>query len=162
MASSLLVGVGSGRIERIVVARIKAGVDLLDAVQEIVSREGIEKGVFISAVGGLRRAVFRGLKRLPKEFPVTDEDRLYLEIEQPLELLSVSGHISPREDGTPNIHAHFSAATVEGETIVTLGGHLTKGTITALKVAIAIAVVDDLPMRSVFGSHSQSEELVIG
>jgi len=162
MASSLLTGVGSGRIERIVVARIRAGVDILDAIEEVVAREGIEKGVFISAVGGLRRAVFRGLKRLPQEFPVTDEDRLYLEIEQPLELLSLGGHISPREDNTPNIHAHISACTVKDDTIVTLGGHLTRGTITALKVAVAIAVVDGLPMKSVYGSHSKSDELVIG
>jgi predicted DNA-binding protein with PD1-like motif len=162
MEDTLLEGVGSGRVERFVVARIKAGVDLLEAIEEVVRREKVQRGIFLGAVGGLRQAMFRGLRRLPAQFPVTDEDRLYLEVRQPLELLSLTGHISPREDGTPNIHAHLSACTVQGDTIVTHGGHLTKGTITALKVAIAIAVVDDLPMKSVFGEHSQSEELVIG
>jgi len=162
MEDTLLEGLGSGRVERIVVARIKPGVDLLEAIQEVVRREGVQRGVFIGVVGGLRQAMFRGLRRLPAQFPVTDEDRLYLEIRQPLELLSLTGHVSPREDGQPNIHAHFSACTVQGDSIVTLGGHLTKGTVTALKVAVAIAVVDGLPMKSVFGAHSQSEELVIG
>jgi len=157
----LLLGVGSGGIERIVVARIRAGADLLESIEEVIRREGINKGIFLSAVGGLRKAVFRGLRRLPVEFPVTDEDRLYLEIEQPLELLSLSGHVSPREDGQPNIHAHFSAATVNEDSIVTLGGHLTRGTITALKVAVVIAVLEGIAMRSVYGSESRSEELVV-
>lgn len=161
MVDELLLGVGSGSIERIVVARIRAGADLLDAMEEVIRREGIDKGIFLSAVGGLRKAVFRGLRRLPVEFPVTDEDRLYLEIEQPLELLSLSGHFSPREDGQPNIHAHFSAATVKDDTIITLGGHLTTGTITALKVAVVIAVLEGIAMRSVYGSESRSEELVV-
>ena len=161
MVDELLLSVGSGGIKRIVVARIRAGVDLLDAIDEVIRREGIDKGILLGAVGGLRRAVFRGLRRLPEQFPVTDEDRLYLEIEQPLEILSLSGHISPREDGTPNIHGHFSAATVEGDSIATLGGHLTRGTVTALKVAVVIAVLEGIVMKSNYGSESRSEELTV-
>ena len=161
MVDELLLSVGSGGIKRIVVARIRAGVDLLDAIDEVIRREGIDKGILLGAVGGLRRAVFRGLRRLPEQFPVTDEDRLYLEIEQPLEILSLSGHISPREDGTPNIHGHFSAVTVEGDSIATLGGHLTRGTVTALKVAVVIAVLEGIVMKSNYGSESRSEELTV-
>jgi predicted DNA-binding protein with PD1-like motif len=161
VVDELLLGVGSGGIERIVVARIRAGADLLNAIEEVVRTEGIDKGILLGAVGGLRKAVFRGLRRLPVEFPVTDEDRLYLEIEQPLELLSLSGHVSSREDGQPSIHAHFSASTVKDDGITTLGGHLTTGTITALKVAVVIAVLEGIAMRSVYGSESRSEELVV-
>jgi predicted DNA-binding protein with PD1-like motif len=162
MEESQLEGWGSGSIQRIVVTRIKGGVSLLEGIREVVRREGIEKGIFITGVGALQRAVFRNLKRFPREFPVTDKDRLYLEINQPLELVSLTGHVSPKEDGEPNIHVHFSASTVKGDTVVTLGGHLTEGTITSIKVAVAIAVVEGIPMKSRFSSRSQSEELIIG
>lgn len=162
MEESQLEGWGSGSIQRIVVARIKGGVSLLEGIRGVVRREGIEKGIFITGVGALQRAVFRNLKRFPREFPVTDKDRLYLEINQPLELVSLTGHVSPKEDGEPNIHVHFSASTVKGDTVVTLGGHLTEGTITSIKVAVAIAVVEGIPMKSRFSSRSQSEELIIG
>lgn len=161
MEDSLWEGVGSGCIERIVVARIKIGVDLLEGIQEVVRREKIKKGIFITGVGALQRAVFRNVKQFPQEFPVTDKNRLFLEINQPLELVSLVGHISPRENGEPNIHAHFSASTVTGDTVVTLGGHLVKGTVTFIKVAIAIAVVEGIAMKSRFSSNSKSEELII-
>lgn len=131
MEETLLEGLGSGSVERMVVARIKPGVDLLEALDEVVRREAVQRGVFMTAVGGLRQAVLSGLRQFPEQFPVTDEDRLYLEIEQPLVVLSLSHHISPREDGTPNTHGHFSAATVEGDTIATVGGQLTGGTVTS-------------------------------
>ena len=161
MKRSLLEGLGSGSIQRVVVARIKVGVDLLEGLREMVRRGGIEKGIFITGIGALQRAVFRNVKRFPKEFPVTDKDRLYLEINQPLELLSLSGHISPTENGEPNIHAHFSASTVRDDTVVTLGGHLINGTVTSIKVSVAIAVVEEIPMKSRFSSHTKSEELII-
>lgn len=162
MEESHLEGWGSGSIQRIVVTRIKGGVSLLEGIREVVRREGIGEGIFITGVGALRRAVFRNLRRFPREFPVTDKDRLYLEIDQPLELVSLTGHVSPKEDGEPNIHVHFSASTVKGDTVVTLGGHLTEGTITSIKVTVAIAVVEGIPMKSRFSSRSQSEELIIG
>ena len=159
--NSLLEGLGSGRLERIVVARMKVGVDLLGGIQEAVRREGIEKGIFITGIGALKKAVFRNLRHFPKEFPVSDRDRLYLEINQPLELVSLTGHISPKENGEPNIHVHFSASTVKGDTVVTLGGHLTEGTVTSIKVAVAIAVVEGIPMKSTYSPDSKSDELVI-
>jgi len=162
MKQSLLEGSGSGSIQRIVLARIKAGVDLLEGIEEVVRREGIEKGIFITGIGALQRAVFRNVRQFPREFPVSDKDRLYLEMNQPLELVSLTGHISPKENGEPNIHAHFSASTVRVDTVVTLGGHLTEGTVTSIKVAVAIAVVEEIPMKSRFSSHSKSEELIIG
>jgi predicted DNA-binding protein with PD1-like motif len=162
MEQSLLEGVGSGPVQRIVVARIKIGVDLLEGIQEVVRREGINQGIFITGMGALQKAVFRNLKQFPREFPVIDKDRLYLELNQPLELVSLTGHVSPKENGEPNIHAHFSASTVMGDTVATLGGHLVKGTVTSIKVAVAIAVVEEIPMKSRFSSQSNSEELIIG
>lgn len=162
MKGSLLEGSGSGSVQRIVVARIKVGVDLLEGIREVVRGEGIEKGIFVTGIGALQKAVFRNVKQFPQEFPVSDKDRLYLEVNQPLELVSLTGHISPKETGEPNIHAHFSASTVKGDTVATLGGHLTEGTVTSIKVTVAIAVVEGIPMKSRFSSHTKSEELNIG
>jgi predicted DNA-binding protein with PD1-like motif len=74
---------------------------------------------------------------------VTPQDRLYLEVERPMELVSLMGWVAPKKDGGVEIHAHFSASTVENDTVVTLGGHLTEGTICGIKVVIAIVVLSD-------------------
>jgi len=60
-----------------------------------------------------------------------------------MELVSLTGWIAPRVDGGAEIHAHFAASTVQNETVVTLGGHLTEGTICGIKVVVAILVLDD-------------------
>jgi predicted DNA-binding protein with PD1-like motif len=60
-----------------------------------------------------------------------------------MELVSLMGWIAPKKDGGVEIHAHFSASMVDGENIVTLGGHLTEGTVCGIKVAIAVAALSD-------------------
>lgn len=66
-------------------------------------------------VGSLRRAVLRNVGRFPEQLPVTDAERLYREVEGPLEVLSASGTIS-REDDEAFIHAHISVSkVVDGE-----------------------------------------------
>ena len=37
----------------------------------------------------------------------------------------------------------IGSSTVQNETVVTLGGHLTEGTICGIKVVVAILVLDD-------------------
>lgn len=157
--NSRLVGMGSGVIREIVVARIKVNVDLLDAINEIVREKQISKGVIISGVGALKKAVFRNVKEFVDLFPVKPENRLYYELEQPLELVSLTGHIAPRSDGTADIHAHFSASTAMNDKVITLGGHLMNGAITWIKVAVAIAVLDDAPMVSTMDDSTKSFDL---
>ena len=85
----LLEGIDSGRLERIVLARIPIGVDLLEAIYEVVKREKIQKGLILMGIGALKKAVFRNLKVFPQEYPVTPKDRIYFEVQKPLELLSL-------------------------------------------------------------------------
>ena len=162
MESELLQGLGSGSAGRVIVARIAPGADLLLALHDIVRRTELPQGLILSGVGALQRAVFRNVRGLPKEFPVTDKDRLYLEINQPLELLSLSGHISRQADGKPVVHAHFSASTIRGDDVITLGGHLTARTIASIKVTVAVLALQDIAMQSVFDPLTQSEDLAIG
>ncbi len=142
-ALQLLEGIGKGRIDRIVMGKLRMDIDLLQGIEELVKTENIRTGLILSGVGALKKATFRNLKVLPPDFKIEKHHRLYLELEQPMEIVSLTGWIATREDGVPEVHAHFSASTVVGDKVVTLGGHLTPGTLTSVKVVIAIGVVED-------------------
>jgi len=120
--------------------RIKEGVDLLGAIKEGALREGVRAAVFLSGIGALRKAVFRNLKEFPQSFPVNPSNRLYYEMACPMELVSLTGWIGTMGDEI-EVHAHFSASTVMGDKVVTLGGHLTEGTITSVKVVVSLGVL---------------------
>jgi predicted DNA-binding protein with PD1-like motif len=160
--SSLLEGIGSGSFKRIILARIPVGVDLLEAIYEAVRREKIQRGIILMGMGALKKAVFRNLKVFPQEYPVTPKDRIYFEVEKPLEILSISGYIVPRMNGEPHVHAHFSASTVAEETIATYGGHLDKGTITFIKAAVAIGELERIEMGKKWVEERKTEDLWVG
>ena len=157
---SLLAEIGSQKIERVVQFRVKEGSDLLKAIEEAVKTENIQNGVIVSGLGALKKAVFRNLKRFPDRFPVKPEDRLYLDLEKPMELVSLVGWIAAREDGVPEIHAHFSASTVEGDNVVTLGGHLTEDTIAGIKVVVTILVLEAGQSFAGFDESTQTYDLM--
>jgi predicted DNA-binding protein with PD1-like motif len=85
---------------------------------------------------------------VPPDLKVEKRHRLYLELEQPMEIVSLTGWIATREDGETEIHAHFSASTVINDQVVTLGGHLTNGVITSVKVVVVIGVIEDTDIRA--------------
>ena len=148
-SSDLLIeGIGKGRLDRIVMGKLGMEIDLLEGIREMVKKEKIQTGVILSAVGALKKAVFRNLKILPSNLKVEDRHRLYLESEQPLEIVSLTGWMATKEDGEIEIHAHFSASTVMEDKIVTLGGHLTPGTITSVKVVIVIGVIENSNIKA--------------
>ncbi len=159
---SLLEGIGSGTIGRIVMARIPIGADLLDAIHEVIRREKIQKGLILMGIGALQKAVFRNLKVFPQEYPVTPKDRLYFEVQRPLELLSLTGYVVPRVNGEPHVHAHFSASTVTGDTLATYGGHLDRGTITFVKAAVVIAELEGMAMGKKWVEERKTEDLWVG
>ena len=159
---SLLEGIGSGSFKRIILARMPIGVDFLEAIYEAVRRERVRNGVILMGIGALKKAVFRNLKVFPREYPVTPRDRIYFEVEKPLEIVSLTGYVVPRLSGEPLVHAHFSASTVVGETIATYGGHLDTGTITFVKVAVAIGELDGLEMGKRWVEERKTEDLWVG
>jgi len=59
-----------------------------------------------------------------------------------MELVSLTGWVAPNAGGGVEVHAHFAASTVQDETVVTMGGHLTEGTICGIKCVIAVLVID--------------------
>jgi len=158
----LIEGIGSGKIEKVVIARIPIGVDLLEAIYEVVRREKIQKGLILMGIGALQKAVFRNLRVFPQQYPVIPKDRIYFVVEKPLELLSLTGYIVPRLNGEPHVHAHFSASTLIGDTIATYGGHLDQGTITFVKAAVVIGVLEGINMGKKWVEERKTEDLWVG
>jgi|MudIll2142460700_1097286.scaffolds.fasta_scaffold174198_1 predicted DNA-binding protein with PD1-like motif len=147
-ALHLLEGIGKGRIDRIVMGKLRMNIDLLQGIEELVKTEGVRTGVILSGVGALEKAIFRNLKVLPPDFKIENHHRLYLVLEQPMEIVSLTGWIATGEEGGAEVHAHFSASTVMEDRVVTLGGHLVPGTLTSIKVVIAIGVVEETNIRA--------------
>jgi predicted DNA-binding protein with PD1-like motif len=144
----LLEGIGTGKLDRIVMGKLLMNVDLLQGIEELVKAGGVRTGVILSAVGALKKATFRNLKVLPPDFKVERHHRLYLELEQPMEIVSLTGWIATGAEGETEVHAHFSASTVMEDRVVTLGGHLIPGTLTSIKVVIAIGVIEETNIRA--------------
>jgi predicted DNA-binding protein with PD1-like motif len=147
-AHSLLEGIGKGRMDRIVMGKLRMDIDLLRGIHELAKKEKVQTGIILSAVGALKKATFRNLKVLPPDLKVEKRHRLYLELEQPMEIVSLTGWIATREDGEAEVHAHFSASTVIQDRVTTLGGHLTPGIITSIKVVIVIGVIEDTNIQA--------------
>lgn len=145
---NLLEGVGRGRMSRVVMGKLAMDIDLLQGIEQLVRIEKIQAGVILSGIGALKKATFRNLKVLPPDLKVEKHHRLYLELEQPMEIVSLTGWIATKEDGEPEIHAHFSASTVFNDQLVTLGGHLTPGAITSVKVVVGIGVIENTEIRA--------------
>lgn len=160
MSDKLLSSWGSSKVVEIVQFKVAEGADLLNAIEEGVKRSGISWGVFVSGLGALSEATFRNSRWWPKEFPVKPEDRLYLKLKQPMELLLLSGWIAPQEgSGKIKVHAHFAASTVINDTVVTLGGHLIEGTIVKIKVVVAIAKLEMSTARVVPDESSRDFDI---
>jgi len=152
---------GFSKIERLYQFRLKPGTDLQQGITQAVTAAGIRAGAFVSGLGALRRAVFRNLKVFPEAYPVTPADRLYLEIEAPMELVSLTGWVAPSATGV-EVHAHFAASTVKDETVVTLGGHLTGGTVCGIKCVVALLVIDPQSVRAADDAGTKSVDLFFG
>jgi predicted DNA-binding protein with PD1-like motif len=113
-----------------------------------VRGKNIRTGLILSGVGALRKATFRNLKILPQNLKVEKHHRLYLELEQPMEIVSLTGWMATKEDRELEVHAHFSASTVTEGKVVTLGGHLIPGIITSIKVVVVIGVIEETNIRA--------------
>jgi predicted DNA-binding protein with PD1-like motif len=147
-AASLLEGTGKGRMNRIVMGKLKMDIDLLEGIKELAKNERVQTGIILSAVGALKKAIFRNLRLLPPDLKVEKHHRLYLELEQPMEIVSLTGWMATKEDGKIEVHAHLSASTVVQDQVTTLGGHLTSGILTSVKVVVVIGVIEESNIRA--------------
>jgi len=118
----------AGSLGRVVVARLAPGVELFEGLAAIAEREGLRYAIILGGAASLRRARLRNVRAYPQDWPIQDEHRAFLDLEGPLELLSISGNISRCEDGTAHIHAHAVVSAGSPEQGRCFGGHLVCGT----------------------------------
>lgn len=159
MDSKLLERTGSFQFSRIVIGKLKVGADLLEGIKEIARQEKIRTGVILSGLGALSKGVFRNAKIMPPDYKMKDEYRVYVELEKTMELVSLPGWIATKENGDIEAHAHFTASLVLDDKIVTMGGHLTSGTIASIKVVIVIGVIEDSRIKAAVDPNINQTEI---
>ncbi len=119
----------SGRFERIVVVRVKRGMDLLDGLKRAVAQEKIRNAAILSGVGSLTSYHVHAVSNttLPAQ-------NLYYQAEGPQDLLNVNGFVL---DGRVHAHVVFS------DDKKGLGGHLEPGTTVFTFAIITLGVLPE-------------------
>ena len=104
------------RFGRDLVVRLDKGEELHDAIRSL-SNNGISTAAITSGIGRVRGT----------EIGFLDSDGIYqkMEIEHPMELLSMQGNLAPGPDG-PFTHIHIVASDDDH---VVRGGHLFEATV---------------------------------
>ena len=133
----------AGSLGRVIAVHLDPGLDLLASIRAVVAEQGITSGIILSGAGSLKRAVLRNVRTFPERFPITDANRVYVAKDEPLELLSLSGNIALRDDGTVVVHGHLvvSSGLEDGRAY---GGHLVEGTIVFSTMEIVLAETSGL------------------
>ncbi len=101
------------------VARLMAGDDLLQRMEEIAALKEARRLVVLSAVGALCNVKLRNYKE-GATLPVSSESYMVAEAPGPFKLISLEGNVFP-EKGKPTPHLHVMLGTSNG---VVIGGHL--------------------------------------
>jgi len=104
-------------INRVIMGRLPHGSDLLDELAAICEREGVNLGQ-ISAIGAMQKARIGYYNQESRRYE-------HLDINEPVELLSLTGNVSMR-DNKIAVHAHVTLADRQCRAF---GGHLSQGTV---------------------------------
>ena len=123
--------ISSDASTELIAVGIQPGEMLLESIRQAVKDKDVQNGVVVSGVGTLKNLHMHYITHT--DFPPTDE---FVNIERPLELLSVSGIIA---DGEPHLHVVVSCKT-EG----VWAGHLEDNSEVAYLAEIAILKCNEL------------------
>jgi len=129
---------------RQITVRLKSGQYFREGIEAVVAEHGIQAGVILSAVGGVRNAFLR----MPKQ---GSGEHMIRNIEGPLEIVSCTGTLSP--DGC---HIHVSVSNAEGHCY---GGHLKEGCPVFFTIELVIGVLEDVLYKRVFDGETGFDEL---
>jgi len=126
----------SSNLDRVVVARLKHGTDLLDGLRKAVEQEEIKNAVILSGIGSLTSYHVHAVDNMT--FPT---ENVFFKAEGPQDLLNVNGYVI---DG--RVHAHITFADEEKA----LGGHLEPGTKVFTFAIITLGVLEEGPTLTRF------------
>lgn len=155
-----LLGLTRTRLADLLTVLVRPGEDLYAALSEGLRRAGVERATVVAGIGALGRTTARNLRGLPNAFPVTDDDRLFVTVPGPCELVSLTGWAAPYASGRQHLHLHFAASYAEGEEVRLIGGHLSPGACEAsIHLAVTFAVHADVEARYLFDESIGVERL---
>ena len=127
--SALAIHSISSNFNRIVVARLKHGTDLLDGLNKAVKKERVKNAVILSGMGSLTSYHVHSVDNTT--FPTKN---VFFKAEAPQDLLNVNGYVI---DG--RVHAHITFSDEEKA----LGGHLEPGTSVFTFAIITLGVLEE-------------------
>jgi predicted DNA-binding protein with PD1-like motif len=132
---------------RVHALRLSPGSDLKSELERFARALAIDAGFILTAVGSLSRARLRmpGVAGQPDAFRTWDE---------PLELVSLSGTLSP--DG---LHLHLALSRADGACV---GGHLVAGCEVRTTAELVIGEAERLQFRRPLDPSTGYRELEVG
>ena len=131
-----------GRLGRVVVLRLKPGMDLLDGLQAACERHQIHNGVILSAIGSLSCVRYCDVEALPEKKCGYGYGRV-LELNDTIELTGASGVVCSDAEGNINLHVHICLSDKDGRAY---GGHLVQGTRVLMTADIVLGEVEGVSM----------------
>ena len=122
--------------------RLRAGQDLFEEIEAVVTQKNIAAGCVLSAAGSLTHARLRFANR-----------ERFSNIKGHFEIVSLTGTVSVHGS-----HLHMSISDEGGKTI---GGHFESGCKIYTTAEMVIAVFEDVVYKREFAEDSGYEELVV-
>lgn len=121
--------------------RLIKGMALKQSILDYISKHHIQAGSLLSVVGCLSEVRIR----------LADESKV-LELEEPLEILTLSGTLTPT-----HVHLHISVADQSGRVY---GGHLVEGCV-SYTAEVCLASYANLAFEREFDPQTGFDELVV-
>jgi predicted DNA-binding protein with PD1-like motif len=104
----------SSDFERIVVVRLRNGVDVLEGIRKAVARENIQNGVILTGIGSVTSYNLHAVDNT--DFP---PEEVFYEDDGPYDLIASQGYVI-----NGRVHAHITLSDEDQS----IGGHLEPGT----------------------------------
>lgn len=161
--ASALLGLSRSTVSQVLTLLLRPGADLYRGLLEGLRQAGVQRATVLSGIGALGRTTARNLRHLPEAFPITDGDRLFVNVPGPCELVALTGWAAPYASGEEHLHLHFAASYADGERVGLLGGHLSPGAVEAsIHLAVTFAVHETVDARYLFDASIGVERLSAG
>lgn len=123
---------GGAMIEEVFRVRLDRGDLLLESIDEVIRRYGIQDGAVLTGLGSVQECTFHGVKPLaPKA------EQKFHTVRGPVEVLNLNGIIAAGEP-----HIHITLADMKRS----FGGHLEKGCRVLYRAELTIAKFRGTPL----------------
>lgn len=140
--------IGIGNFGRVVALRLKPGMKVWETVEQVMEEKNMKYATIISGVGAIKEATIRNLIGYAPEFPIGENERLFVTTKGPIELLSLQGSISRTADGKIISHGHavFCGTQPSGSSF---GGHLVEAEVYSNFEMIFVETLDMELLREI-------------